>query len=502
VSTPRAFKVVSIALCAIAWCTEVWSQHSAVTDRMLASVVYVECDVEFQGDLVLGGSGTGFLVAGSDHVVTNNHVVSLCHPDNRIEVLKQMYRAALVEELEKGNLPTEMQEELKANPELLERMKADEGFLKRYVESSVERIATPLAKAGAPGITQKLFVIVLGKSSKNPVKFDVTRIVWNSQTSNEKTSATGVDVAILKLERPIPDGLPVTFATGSSAQVNDQVYAVGFPGASGDVQSNKYVPTMKRGIVSKLGGESPFLSDDARAKGLKGASVIETDAPINPGNSGGPLYNEFGDVLGINTFVSTHGAGIGWAQDIEVVIPVMQDLGLPLPEIRRTPPGWMDQNKALVWGGVIGVAALLVAGLGTVALRWSKVPTGGGSKAAAQRPPVQPTRAVSSPAVMVGRSGQFRGVSIPVSPGGLVLGRDPPDEGRLAFAEDSDVSRRHCSIIYDETSRRFKVTDLGSRNGTFTIPDEKQLVANQEVVFRPGQIIRLGRDNVFELTVK
>lgn len=58
------------------------------------------------------------------------------------------------------------------------------------------------------------------------------------------------------------------------------------------------------------------------------------------------------------------------------------------------------------------------------------------------------------------------------------------------------------SIIYDETSRRFKVTDLGSRNGTFTLPDEKKLVANQEVLCRPGQIIRLGCDNAFELTVK
>lgn len=182
-------------------------------------------------------------------------------------------------------------------------------------------------------------------------------------------------------------------------------------------------------------------------------------------------------------------------------ISVRQDLGLLLPEIRHTPPGWIDQNKTLVWGGAIGLAALLVVGLGT-ALLWPKVPAGGGSKAAAQRPPVRPTRAVSSPAVMVGRSGQFRGVSIPVPLGGLVLGRDPPGEGRLAFAEDSDVSRRHCSIIYDETSRRFKVTDLGSRNGTFMIPDEKKLVANQEVLCRPGQIIRLGRDHAFELTVK
>lgn len=496
-------KSLALALCCSLLCTAAWSQHSAVNDRMLASVVYVECDVEFQGDLLVAGSGTGFLIAGADHVVTNNHVVDKCNPDNRIAVLKQMMAELLYSGLKKGNLPTQMQEELRANPDLLERMKADESFLKRYVESRVERIATLGAKANAPNITQKLFVVVLGKSSKAPVKFDVTHIVWNSQTSNEKTSATGVDVAILKLDRAIPDGLPVTFATGSSAQVNDQVYAVGFPGASGDVKSNQFVPTMKRGIVSKLGGESPYMSDEARARGWKGAPVIETDAAINPGNSGGPLYNEFGDVLGINTFVSKRGAGIGWAQDIEVVIPIMQDLGLPLPKIRRAPPGWMDQNQTLlVWGGAIGVAALLLLGLVAVARRRSSVPASGSTAPErAGRSPAAPPRvhAAATGAMIVGRSGEFGGRSIPVPPGGLTLGRGQAGDGRLVFAEDSDVSRRHCMIIYDAPTHRFKVTDFGSSNGTFTIPDERRLVANQETLCRSGQIIRLGRDNVFEL---
>ena len=104
--------------------------------------------------------------------------------------------------------------------------------------------------------------------------------------------------------------------------------------------------------------------------------------------------------------------------------------------------------------------------------------------------------------MIVGRTGQFNGVSIPVPAGGLILGRDPGGEGRVAFAEDSDVSRRHCSIAYDESSRRFKVTDLGSSNGTFTVPDEKRLGAHQELLCKPGQTIRLGRDNLFALLAR
>ena len=206
----HAFTLPALVLGGMAWCSAAWPQHSAVTDRMLASVVFVECDVEFQGERMFGGSGTGFLIAGSDHVVTNNHVITACNQDNRIEVLRKAVVEALVAELKKGNLPNQMRDELAAHPEMVERLKTDEDYRKRYVTAAVEKIATSTSKAGAPSITQKLYVVVLGKSSKGPVRFDVTRIVWNSETSNEKAGTSGVDLAILKLDRPIPGGLAVT----------------------------------------------------------------------------------------------------------------------------------------------------------------------------------------------------------------------------------------------------------------------------------------------------
>jgi hypothetical protein len=312
-------------------------------------------------------------------------------------------------------------------------------------------------------------------------------------------------MAILKLDRPIPNGLAVTLATGSSAQVNDLVYAVGFPGASASVESNKYVPTMKRGIVSKLGGESPFLSDEGRAKGLKGTPVIETDAAIGPGNSGGPLYNQFGDVIGINTFMPKKGTGVGWAQNIDVLIPVMQDLGLPLPDIRRTPAGWMEENRGLATTGVAAAALALLAGLLLVGFKKFSRPTPGAPKPSATGPAPAAAAAVrphaGPQATLMGRAGQFKNVSVPIPNGGLILGREGGGNGYLTFAADSDLSRKHCSITFDEPARRFRVTDLGSSNGTFTVPDGTRLGANQSLMCKPGQTIRLGRDNVFELTL-
>ena len=42
--------------------------------------------------------------------------------------------------------------------------------------------------------------------------------------------------------------------------------------------------------------------------------------PINPGNSGGPLLNNFGNVVGINTFMDTESQGITYAVTVTEII--------------------------------------------------------------------------------------------------------------------------------------------------------------------------------------
>lgn len=490
--------------------TSARAQHSPIHDNMLASVVYVECSVEFQGDVLVAGSGSGFLIANSEYVVTNNHVIDQCHPNNKIKVLKdelkQAYLDALLADLAKKKLPGPIAEELSQNPAMLAKLMNDPELFKEYLSRWIENLSGAQAKAAASDITQKLFIAVMGKEGQSPIQVDVSSIVWSSW-NNEKTRETGVDVAILKLTRPLLDRPSVAFATGASAQVNDQVYAVGFPGASGEtVVSAKYIPTMKRGIVSKLGGEDPRVTKAARAKGWKGAPLIETDAAISRGNSGGPLYNESGEVLGINTFVpSDRAAGIGWAQDIAVVIPVLKDLGLPLPRIRENPPSWTEKHATVIWGTAAGLVLLLLFPMTRSFLR--RRLTGPSTHEGAKRqagmspPPLAPTSVVRGP-VIRGRAGEYAGASIPVPPTGLILGRDPAAGASLVFGENSDVSRKHCAIVYIEGPQRFEVTDLGSTNGTFVMPGERRLSANQPLVCKPGEIIRLGKQNVFELAVR
>jgi predicted component of type VI protein secretion system len=108
-------------------------------------------------------------------------------------------------------------------------------------------------------------------------------------------------------------------------------------------------------------------------------------------------------------------------------------------------------------------------------------------------------RAPAVVGAIIGRSGEFRGVSLAVPATGLVLGRDSAKDGHLSFSDDSDVSRRHCSIEFDSRTQLFRVVDLGSSNGTFTLPDEKRLTAHTIATLKPGEAIRLGRNNAFDL---
>ena len=59
-------------------------------------------------------------------------------------------------------------------------------------------------------------------------------------------------------------------------------------------------------------------------------AYTQTDAAINPGNSGGSLFNEYTQVVGINTMVLRDSRGLGFAIPIEVVSERYQALSQTL----------------------------------------------------------------------------------------------------------------------------------------------------------------------------
>ncbi|MGB5170441.1 MAG: trypsin-like peptidase domain-containing protein, partial [Eudoraea sp.] len=102
------------------------------------------------------------------------------------------------------------------------------------------------------------------------------------------------DIALIKIE---PDNkLPyLAFGDSDNAKIGEWVLAVGNP--------FNLTSTVTAGIVS------------AKARDLgRNQSFIQTDAAVNPGNSGGALVNTNGDLIGINTAITSQtGSYVGYS---------------------------------------------------------------------------------------------------------------------------------------------------------------------------------------------
>jgi len=146
------------------------------------------------------------------------------------------------------------------------------------------------------------------------------RIITNNHVAGDATSITVTflngrvatatlvgtdpysDMAVIDVDVPAEDLIPVTLGESSELLVGEYVVAIGNPFGLAN--------TMTLGIVSALGRQSSAPGNYVIV------DVIQTDAAINPGNSGGPLLSLRGEVIGMNTWIlSDTGqfSGVGFA---------------------------------------------------------------------------------------------------------------------------------------------------------------------------------------------
>ncbi len=130
------------------------------------------------------------------------------------------------------------------------------------------------------------------------------------------------DIAVLRVE-PEEPLKAVTLGDSNTIRIGDWVMAIGNPFGLGG--------TVTTGIVSARGRDINSGPYD---------NFIQTDAAINRGNSGGPLFNQEGEVIGVNTAIisPTGGSiGIGFAVPSDLVKTVIAQL-IEFGETRR---GWL-----------------------------------------------------------------------------------------------------------------------------------------------------------------
>lgn len=123
------------------------------------------------------------------------------------------------------------------------------------------------------------------------------------------------DIAVIKVEAE--NLKPVTMGDSTQLSVGDRALVIGNP-------LGELTFSMSGGMVSSVN----------RAIDVEGVpfNMIQTDASINPGNSGGPMFNQYGQVVGIVSAKYTQSSsgasaeGLGFAIPINDVAAMIQDI--------------------------------------------------------------------------------------------------------------------------------------------------------------------------------
>jgi Do/DeqQ family serine protease len=160
-------------------------------------------------------------------------------------------------------------------------------------------------------ISEDGYIVTNNHVIKDASELEVT--LNNNKVYKAKLIGTDskMDIALLKIDA---DGkLPYsTFADSDKVKVGEWVLAVGNP--------YNLNSTVTAGIVSAK-------ARNLDTKGIQ--SFIQTDAAVNPGNSGGALVNTRGELIGINTMISSPTgsyAGYSFAVPSNITRKIIEDI--------------------------------------------------------------------------------------------------------------------------------------------------------------------------------
>ena len=133
-----------------------------------------------------------------------------------------------------------------------------------------------------------------------------------SNNESRKARVVGVDpstdIAVLQVDAHARALTPLLLGNSDAVHVGDSVVAIGNPFG--------YDRTVTTGVVSAL--QRVITAPNSYSID----HVIQTDAALNKGNSGGPLLNARGEVIGVNSQISTGGSGSSGNLGIGFAVPI------------------------------------------------------------------------------------------------------------------------------------------------------------------------------------
>lgn len=186
------------------------------------------------------------------------------------------------------------------------------GFPQRERDPNV-----PTGSGSGVIISQDGYIVTNNHVIKGSDKIEVILNNRKSYIAELVGTDPNTDIALLKIEEK---GLPfIEFVDSDAINVGDWVLAVGNPFGLNS--------TVTAGIVSAKGRSIDILRRNNATNPIE--SFIQTDAAINPGNSGGALVNPNGDLVGINTAISSQTGsyvGYGFAVPSNLVKKVVEDI--------------------------------------------------------------------------------------------------------------------------------------------------------------------------------
>jgi len=150
--------------------------------------------------------------------------------------------------------------------------------------------------------TNTMVVITNNHVVHGTTSVSVTFSNGNGYAANVTGTDPYADLAVLTVDAPASEFLPLEIVGSSMLRVGDPVVAIGNPYG--------LVGSLTTGVVSALGRT---ISEEEYIGAYSIANIIQTSTPINPGNSGGPLLNFDGKVIGITTAIVADSQGLGFA---------------------------------------------------------------------------------------------------------------------------------------------------------------------------------------------